>query len=144
MKKEDYKFGEGTIPDEWKALPKSRKEARALGATHFLTGKPCEHGHIDRRYTSSGGCVACSRAADQVRYSAKGSNETERTRKISREPIFKAADHRAIHVEAAEDAKGRVKVLWAAIASTQDELDLIVQHRRGLQRKGLAVPSDLA
>lgn len=150
MKREAYKSGESTIPAEWKALPNSRKTAHTIGATHYFTGTSCEHGHIDRRYTSSGGCLACSRAADHDRYSKMNSGKPARAGKSSRKPILQqfkghpVPEQRAIHVEAVEDGKGRVKVLWAAIASTQDELNLIVQHRRGLRRKGLPVPSDLA
>lgn len=39
-------------------LPKSRKEALAIGATHYFTGEPCKHGHIAPRKTK-GACVEC-------------------------------------------------------------------------------------
>lgn len=39
-------------------LPKTRKEAQALGATHYFTGEPCKHGHIAPRKTK-GACVEC-------------------------------------------------------------------------------------
>lgn len=150
MKREDYKTGEKAVPAEWYALPKTRRQAKAIGAKHFFTGAPCEHGHIDRRYTSSGGCMACARAADLKRYSKKKPDWADRIAATSSNPTSKwikersGSPPRAIHVEATEDAHGHVKVLWAAIASTQDELDLIVQHRRALRRKGLPIPNDLA
>ncbi len=38
--------------------PKTRKEAKALGATHYFTGEPCVRGHIAPRKTK-GACVEC-------------------------------------------------------------------------------------
>lgn len=42
-------------------VPKSRKEARALGLTHYFTGKPCKKGHFDARLVSTKNCVTCNR-----------------------------------------------------------------------------------
>ena len=39
-------------------LPKSRSEAKALGAKYYFTGEPCVHGHIAPRKTK-GSCVEC-------------------------------------------------------------------------------------
>ena len=39
-------------------LPKTRAEAKALGAKHYFTGEPCKHGHIAPRKTK-GACVEC-------------------------------------------------------------------------------------
>ena len=38
--------------------PKTRAEAKATGATHYFTGKPCTRGHIAPRKTK-GCCVEC-------------------------------------------------------------------------------------
>lgn len=38
--------------------PKTRKEAKALGATHYFTGEPCSRGHVALRKTK-GACVEC-------------------------------------------------------------------------------------
>ena len=38
--------------------PKTRAEAKATGATHYFTGKPCSRGHIAPRKTK-GCCVEC-------------------------------------------------------------------------------------
>ncbi|MCC6486713.1 MAG: HNH endonuclease, partial [Candidatus Hydrogenedentes bacterium] len=38
-----------------------RKEAKAAGLQHYFTGRPCKRGHVDRRITSKGICVACTR-----------------------------------------------------------------------------------
>ncbi|MCP4802279.1 MAG: hypothetical protein GY891_05390 [Bacteroidetes bacterium] len=37
----------------------SRKEARNNGLRHYFTGKPCKHGHIDKRYTNNSKCCKC-------------------------------------------------------------------------------------
>jgi 5-methylcytosine-specific restriction endonuclease McrA len=39
-------------------LPKSRPEAKAIGAKYYFTGEPCKHGHIAPRKTK-GSCVDC-------------------------------------------------------------------------------------
>lgn len=39
-------------------LPKTRAEAKATGASHYFTGKPCKHGHTAPRKTK-GACVEC-------------------------------------------------------------------------------------
>ena len=49
--------------------PKTRKEAKALGATHYFTGEPCVRGHVAPRKTK-GACVECMKedwAADNER-----------------------------------------------------------------------------
>jgi group I intron endonuclease len=47
-----------TIPDEYKDLPRTRHEAKAMGAKQYFTGLPCTHGHISPRLTK-GTCIAC-------------------------------------------------------------------------------------
>jgi hypothetical protein len=41
-------------------LPKTRAEAKAVGASHYFTGEPCKHGHIAPRKTK-GACIECLR-----------------------------------------------------------------------------------
>lgn len=41
----------------------TRKEAFEALETQYFTGRPCKHGHIDYRYTASGGCSRCIRDA---------------------------------------------------------------------------------
>lgn len=38
-----------------------RKEAKALGLTHYNTGRPCKHGHISSRRVKDRVCMACDR-----------------------------------------------------------------------------------
>ena len=40
--------------------PKSRAEAKAIGAEYYFTGQPCKHGHVAPRKTK-GACVECLR-----------------------------------------------------------------------------------
>lgn len=42
----------------------SRKEAKAAGLTHYFTGKSCVHGHIAKRFTSTGQCSECLKGYD--------------------------------------------------------------------------------
>lgn len=37
-----------------------RRHALSLGLTRYFTGKPCSHGHIAERFSSSGYCVECN------------------------------------------------------------------------------------
>lgn len=48
------------------ALPRSRSAAKAVGSMHYFTGKPCKHGHMTARTTSSGGCMECVRQRKAV------------------------------------------------------------------------------
>lgn len=60
-------------------LPRTRREAYEAGSRHYFTGKPCKHGHIDKRFTKTGACVECARDA-VIKYRSepkhKGSKET--------------------------------------------------------------------
>lgn len=39
-------------------LPRSRAEAKTVGASYYFTGEPCKHGHIAPRKTK-GSCIEC-------------------------------------------------------------------------------------
>lgn len=41
-------------------LPKTRKEAQAIGAKYYFTGEPCKYGHVAPRKTK-GSCLECLR-----------------------------------------------------------------------------------
>jgi hypothetical protein len=47
-------------------LPRSRKEALALGSTHYFTGKPCKRGHLATRLTCNTDCRECKRGRDRA------------------------------------------------------------------------------
>lgn len=46
----------------------SREQAVNLELSHYFTGEPCKHGHIDRRRVANRSCVACNLAAANRRY----------------------------------------------------------------------------
>lgn len=66
----------------------SRKDARAIGAARYFTGKPCKRGHVTQRITTSALCVECNRVIQRA----------------SRKRI-KLADHRAWKTEIEEPQK---------------------------------------
>jgi hypothetical protein len=55
---------------DFDTLPKSRPEARALGARFYFTGKPCKHGHVSHRYTT-GPCFECVSPASSTSWAAR-------------------------------------------------------------------------
>lgn len=50
------------MSDEFEGLPKTRKEALAVGEKTYFTGKPCKHGHVNKRYTSTRQCLGCHKS----------------------------------------------------------------------------------
>jgi hypothetical protein len=42
-------------------MKSAREQAKQDGLQHYFTGLPCKHGHVDKRQTSDGTCMACSR-----------------------------------------------------------------------------------
>lgn len=42
-----------------------RKDAMAMGYTHYFTGKPCKHGHVDKRQVCNWDCVECVRLRNE-------------------------------------------------------------------------------
>lgn len=70
-------------------LPKTRKEAQALGAKYYFTGEPCKHGHIAPRKTK-GACVECLKlewqaGAEKRAEYFRAYNESEAGQKAKRE-----------------------------------------------------------
>jgi group I intron endonuclease len=56
------------VPQEYVGLPRTRTEAKRIGAKKYFTGEPCVHGHVAPRYTK-GVCVVC--AAEEQRSRGK-------------------------------------------------------------------------
>jgi 5-methylcytosine-specific restriction endonuclease McrA len=60
--------------------PNNRADAKATGATHYFTGKPCSRGHIALRKTK-GTCVECMKedwAIDNAKRSEKPKSEASK------------------------------------------------------------------
>ena len=51
---------EQVVPEHCKDMPRTRQEAKTLGAKFYFTGVPCERGHISERRIK-GTCLACAR-----------------------------------------------------------------------------------
>ena len=56
----------------------SRAEAKARGSSSYYTGKPCKHGHTEKRWTIDGGCSACK----AIRNKSWWDNNKERGREL--------------------------------------------------------------
>ena len=65
--------------------PNNRADAKATGATHYFTGKPCVRGHIALRKTK-GCCVECEREDWQI--------DNERRKEKPKSEAAKAAGRR--------------------------------------------------
>jgi hypothetical protein len=53
-------------PDAWPSLPRTRREAKAVGSVHYYDPRrACIHGHTAPRRTSNGCCVVCQRQMTQ-------------------------------------------------------------------------------
>src|SRR5262249_8765971 len=84
--------------DQFKSLPSTRKEARALGADRFFTSIPCKNGHFAPRYVSTTNCAAC-----QVEHARRRGG-------------WKARPSKEAYLE---KARGRIKRRGAALLSTE-------------------------
>lgn len=58
-----------------------RAEAKAQGLKFYRTGKPCKHGHLSDRYTSTAICVTCVQLAGVDRYKNNREAQYEAWRK---------------------------------------------------------------
>lgn len=82
----------------WK---RNRQVAQDL-AVKTYDGRPCKHGHAGRRYTNSGGCVACSNISAKARYKKVGTTdrarEQQKSWQLANKPkaMWLAARNRAI------------------------------------------------
>lgn len=52
---------------DYSNYPKTRSEAKAIGASHYFTGFPCKHGHVALRKTK-GSCVDCLQQESNTAY----------------------------------------------------------------------------
>lgn len=55
-------------------LPKSRREAKQLGAKHYHTGTPCKKGHMAAKHVHTG-CVECKKMFDSAYLELPGRRE---------------------------------------------------------------------
>ena len=95
---------------DYSSLPKTRAQAKAVGATHYFTGDPCRHGHIAPRKTK-GACIECLEAewkkSNEVRaeyFRQYNRRDEVKVRKHewyeqNRETVIQAAATRPLHVK---------------------------------------------
>lgn len=57
----DRRIGAYRELDEWDlvTLPSNIPDAKSKKSKYYYTGKPCKHGHMSPRYTSSRRCTSC-------------------------------------------------------------------------------------
>lgn len=85
--------------DSIEGLPRTRKEALAIGVKHYFTGEPCKKGHIAVRRTK-GDCLSCQREREKARYL------TERDKKREMDRVRHAANR--------ENGQARCRAWYAA------------------------------
>lgn len=89
----------------------SRKEAKEKKLTHYFTGVPCIHGHLDKRSVAQRKCMECDRI-DKQKYRL---NNPEQSKERKREYYYK---HREKHLAAKkkyrQNNKGKINALRAA------------------------------
>lgn len=78
----------------------SRKAAIKNGLTHYFTGKPCAHGHIDLRQTCNWDCRECVR----VRNSSWRKNNSDRVRRLDQDWWIKNKDKKLTHAKKWRDS----------------------------------------
>lgn len=76
--------------------PKERASAIERGDKRYFTGRPCKHGHVAERTTSSGGCVVCERK----KYNLWAEANRDRLKELWNKSYAKNAEKRRL--EAAE------------------------------------------
>jgi 5-methylcytosine-specific restriction endonuclease McrA len=68
------------MADESMDLPRTQREARALGQKFYFTGEPCIHGHLAPRWTCNTGCHECLRLRN-LRYSRSPKGKADLARR---------------------------------------------------------------
>lgn len=62
-------------------VPKSRAEAKRLGAKTYFTGEPCRSGHVDGRTTANGTCITCGKASGRKYWKKARAADPEKYRR---------------------------------------------------------------
>lgn len=67
------------------ALPKTRDLALCKGELFYDTGLPCRHGHLSKRYTTSGSCFECVRLRTDAQRKMYQEGKKRRLEKIAQQ-----------------------------------------------------------
>lgn len=83
----------------------SRDEATSAGLTHYFTGVPCKHGHLDTRYTKTGGCSECMRCRvrahsaanpEKKKLSDRRSYEKKRPERLAKAKVYREVNAESV------------------------------------------------
>jgi hypothetical protein len=89
----------------------NRAEAVALGLTHYTTGVPCVHGHIDVRRVKDRVCAACDRAMKVARVKAHPEVYRLKAKEVYQRGRVGALSQKRLYRQA---NKGKINALVAA------------------------------
>lgn len=81
--------------------PKNRAEAKALQSVRYHTGKPCLHGHVAERFTSTGQCLECVNAHNKI-WREKNHEKVAEAQKVWRDRQPKAPKRAKVTVSSRE------------------------------------------
>ena len=114
-------------------IPKSRKDAKLVGAKTYFTGNPCPNGHISERYTTKGSCVECLRISvstqSRVNYfKERYDNNKSKLRERARELYRSSPERRAKNKKCSDDWTKRNKAKSLSIKKSY-------KHRRRAKEK---------
>lgn len=69
----------------------SRDEAQQKGLVHYMTGRPCKHGHIAPRFASNRECTECAALRPVTDQRKEAQRLAIRQRRL--DPVFRAAEN---------------------------------------------------
>jgi hypothetical protein len=114
--------------DDLSSLPRTVKEARAVGAKHYFTGEPCSRGHIAKRFTSTRKCMQCSNLYCQDQYSRAPDYHRKRSRQWYHANHFRALAKMRGWREANPETLRAAARRWAR--NNPDKVAVYVNRRR--------------
>jgi len=85
----------------------SRKEAKSLGLIHYFTGKPCKHGHTDKRYVDNGHCLSCCNDQNKKRLAYKAANRRKNREENRNNQKEKASKHNKAWMQKNKERRAR-------------------------------------
>ena len=115
-------------------LPRTRAEAKAVGSTHYFTGKTCRNGHVEIRNTSTGRCLACDRDKALKERTENPERLAERRKKYRMENIEEERERERIrskerYAENTEQYRAYFKA-WREKNSEKERLRGRLKYRR--------------
>lgn len=72
----------------------TRKQAEAVGANRYYTGKSCKRGHLAQRYVKTGICVGCQKERDDLKCRVKAAEHQKDYYRRNREAVLQRGRER--------------------------------------------------